>query len=364
MDKSKEFVSAFAICEEVLSCRTFDEIERRMLTPIASYLNAQTGAFIEIIPDDDGSMFIGRSGAIGVPYSAHEQYAQHFFRMDPAFKKISNHAAAQDHVFCTAEICDYAELTDGEFYNDFFRPIHVHHVLALNPYSDDTERGRILLGFHRPKNAKPFDEREKWRARMLVNATACALRGLSIKDELALKEETIHQFECANPKNGVVLLDEHFRVVHATKKGIEDMQLASASDSAAQGHLPRYEVIRNACRNLQNNARTDLPININLGGNDGIVAAVTVKQRHDGRLLFAIHTGTHETETALQQKCSNFGLTNREVDIARLLTAGLSNSEISHQLCISPRTVENHLRSIYSKAGVNRRTQLVSRIMV
>ncbi len=50
------------------------------------------------------------------------------------------------------------------------------------------------------------------------------------------------------------------------------------------------------------------------------------------------------------------GLTEREVEVLHWLTAGLSDQEIADKLVISPRTVNTHLSSIYSKLGVNSRS--------
>jgi DNA-binding NarL/FixJ family response regulator len=50
------------------------------------------------------------------------------------------------------------------------------------------------------------------------------------------------------------------------------------------------------------------------------------------------------------------GLTEREVEVLRLLARGLSNAEIGEQLVVSPRTVGAHLRSIFGKLDVTTRT--------
>jgi DNA-binding NarL/FixJ family response regulator len=50
------------------------------------------------------------------------------------------------------------------------------------------------------------------------------------------------------------------------------------------------------------------------------------------------------------------GLTPREVDVLRLVAAGLSDADVAHRLFLSVRTVHAHLRSIYRKAGIRSRT--------
>jgi predicted ATPase/class 3 adenylate cyclase/DNA-binding CsgD family transcriptional regulator len=49
------------------------------------------------------------------------------------------------------------------------------------------------------------------------------------------------------------------------------------------------------------------------------------------------------------------GLTAREVEVLRLVAQGLTNEQVAEQLIISPRTVNTHLTSIFSKIGVSSR---------
>lgn len=53
-------------------------------------------------------------------------------------------------------------------------------------------------------------------------------------------------------------------------------------------------------------------------------------------------------------------LTGRELDVARLAAAGMSNNEIAARLFLSVRTVENKLHSTYAKLGVTGRRELAA----
>jgi DNA-binding NarL/FixJ family response regulator len=50
-------------------------------------------------------------------------------------------------------------------------------------------------------------------------------------------------------------------------------------------------------------------------------------------------------------------LTDREVEVLRLLAAGRENADIAQELFISPRTVKNHISSILAKLHVDNRIQ-------
>jgi LuxR family maltose regulon positive regulatory protein len=54
-------------------------------------------------------------------------------------------------------------------------------------------------------------------------------------------------------------------------------------------------------------------------------------------------------------------LTAREVEILRLIAAGLQNQEIAAQLYISLATVKRHVANAYGKLGVSHRTEAVLR---
>ena len=54
------------------------------------------------------------------------------------------------------------------------------------------------------------------------------------------------------------------------------------------------------------------------------------------------------------------GLTDREVDVLRLIASGQSNQEIARTLFISEATVKTHINNIFSKANLRDRGQAVA----
>jgi LuxR family maltose regulon positive regulatory protein len=74
---------------------------------------------------------------------------------------------------------------------------------------------------------------------------------------------------------------------------------------------------------------------------------------------------TQEQETGLLQTRSRAmlvePLSEREVEVLRLLATGGSNAELAQALVVSMSTVRTHLRHIYDKLGVTNRTQAVAR---
>lgn len=82
-----------------------------------------------------------------------------------------------------------------------------------------------------------------------------------------------------------------------------------------------------------------------------------------GSFLFAgsfLNKGAFADENGVTELfCRDFDISKRETDLINKLLEGKSNREISDELCISIKTVENHLYNIYRKADVTGRGQLI-----
>jgi LuxR family maltose regulon positive regulatory protein len=74
-----------------------------------------------------------------------------------------------------------------------------------------------------------------------------------------------------------------------------------------------------------------------------------------GRILAAMRVKP-ETPTGIVEQ-----LSEREIEVLRLVSAGLTNREIAEQLYLSPGTIKTHVHNICGKLGVANRTQAVMR---
>jgi two-component system, NarL family, response regulator LiaR len=84
--------------------------------------------------------------------------------------------------------------------------------------------------------------------------------------------------------------------------------------------------------------------------------------------LIAIHTGETVVSPAFRRPQEpswpghDFGLTQRESEVAAFLAEGYSNREIADALFVSEHTVKTHLKAIFRKAGVASRARAIARI--
>lgn len=94
-----------------------------------------------------------------------------------------------------------------------------------------------------------------------------------------------------------------------------------------------------------------------------LVAAIVLNQLSEivvGRRKSAMKPIPADAANTIALEC---GLTEREREIAVLISGGLSNREIAKKLFLSPETVKNHIYNLYRKTGVKNRGGLAGRLL-
>jgi DNA-binding CsgD family transcriptional regulator len=65
-----------------------------------------------------------------------------------------------------------------------------------------------------------------------------------------------------------------------------------------------------------------------------------------------------EPNTRVRQ---TLGISDRELEVLALLSAGRSNKQIAQQLQVSPNTVKTHVANLFAKLDARRRTEAIAR---
>ena len=143
------------------------------------------------------------------------------------------------------------------------------------------------------------------------------------------------------------LLSEGDAAEHLYREAVERLGRTRLRPELARAHLLYGEWLRREGRRVE--AREQLRTAHELLAAIGMAAFAERARRE------LLATGERVRKRTVETRDE---LTAQEEQIARLARDGLSNPEIGARLFLSPRTVEWHLRKVFSKLGINSRIGL------
>ena len=84
---------------------------------------------------------------------------------------------------------------------------------------------------------------------------------------------------------------------------------------------------------------------------------VVLEQSREGKLDAAVVRALLDAETGQAPRRGAWpkGLSDREVEVLRLVARGRTNKEIAALMGVSPKTVQHHVAHVYTKIGVESR---------
>ena len=212
----------------------------------------------------------------------------------------------------------------------------------------ELERADVLLGESIQLSQEMGDQRNAARTRLLLASLA-----LTENNDASARV----QYE-----EGLVLAIE-LGIADTIAFGLKGL----ACVAAAQEHYTWSALLWGAAESLPGPRSVPIPQVIfersRTAARTHLGESAFAKALADGRAMapaqaFAAYQALpmHTPRQARRPTAYPAGLTAREVDVLRLVAAGLTDAQVAEHLVISLRTVTTHLTSIYNKLGVNSRT--------
>ena len=116
------------------------------------------------------------------------------------------------------------------------------------------------------------------------------------------------------------------------------------------------------CERIAELAANSEILTISLAGILAFVSLAFIIRLKESR-NYEVPTVNNLISDSLEPIISKFGLTPRESEVVKLLVAGAGTQDMLEKLVIAPDTLKSHLRSIYHKAGVRNRLELIMAVM-
>ena len=344
----------FKFYDAIFRCDGVDTLARDLLRPLADLFNASSVALL-CYSDQSGKMKVSRGIVHALEPASVEIYSRYYFTQDPifAFAESINRRMVKRRDYVT----QYDDVTIqyglSENFHDFLRSIDIGQIITGIFPVKHIGHDIVNLGIHRRPGDEPFNMRELALLEEIKAAVSCVISNSIRRDALDICQSFM---DCAGDSVGalgVIVIRDEGTVCHATRVGLDQFQplldLHFNGDAYALACAVRHELGRTGSNSVC--ARF---------GWISLTAHRLAPDSQGMRTLLLLRTNGDEQ---FLERCRIGRLSTRETEIARLISAGLSDKAIGSQLSISTRTVQNHIRSIFLKMEVNSRTQLLSRFL-
>ena len=279
-----------------------------------------------------------------------------------------------DQLVTIGDVTTEKEWRASTYYQDYCRPQGVFHVLA----ADISTRNGGVYGFRvtRPETAPDFSKADLDFCRLLIPHIKRALNlHLSINQDR--KVSTLYSHAMAQLMVGVVVLDQDGMVIECNPAATAILELKDGlrvagrqlEASYANDNRKLQGLVREALLHPRALAKLSLTEAMSVSRPSGrlswglIVQSISSDQWTEGKQRPSVAVFVRDTEgrvdppVRLAQQL--FQLTPAETALAIQLANGLSLEEAAEMLSIKRNTARAHLRSIFSKTGVRRQTELV-----
>ncbi|PCJ33664.1 MAG: hypothetical protein COA93_06775 [Alphaproteobacteria bacterium] len=355
----------YKINDKIADTSRFKDINSNILAPLSRLIGAETSIFAILKKHDRG---ISAQNFIchNIDQKINSKYEKQFQGNDPVLPHAFN-AAKSNHslgisksfTFALDNIIDFQQFSSGQYYNEFLRPNSIRQVLATGIPSNTDSSLVYILGFHRYCN-NSFKEKDAQISSCFGPALYNILNNLELKTQMDDHNIIVSHLKQQISDTGLVILDNNYQIVFANHAGQSHLTLAQNGANSYSDLDNDLMTVLNAYISHMNLSPAK-KVEFDHRGIKIVARMITPEIQNQGkRIILNTQRPTHANINSLE--IEKYNLTQREVDITSLIVMGMTSPQISAKLCISIRTVENHLRSIYAKTDVKNRTSLAYKL--
>ena len=361
---------ALAVVNGCLSCLKNGGHTEDVLFELLKTFNADDAVFLST-GDQQRGVDPTRSFVVRKDRTFLERYAENYWQLDPLYHL--QFSPEQDlQVFKTDDVISFSQLINLEYYNEFLRPQDLLGELIIRLCSEHGVMGAISL--QRLRNHPGFEQRDINKAQLIVPLLV-NIFDFADHSEKKDNERLVFESWMEARTDGIILLDTDFRLLYRNAKATMfcsrmkgRINLPSGGLIAANPPLPKE--LLDDCRALVNQGsehslqtHSNRIISLPSIGRYYIryfpLIMKPAKPQSPSFMVFINELDADSEDYALFTH-DRYKLSEREELIAKLATAGMTNKQIGERLCISHYTVQNHLKSIFEKTGLDSRTKLAN----
>tara|TARA_R110002110_G_C13470525_1_gene720919 strand:+ start:29787 stop:30887 length:1101 start_codon:yes stop_codon:yes gene_type:complete len=360
---AQSIVSAATAIDAIMSCESLSAIGDSVLRPVVNMIEADSAVYMRLRHDSLGRPFICESSYVGSCPDSLDQYEAGYFVDDPVLKPLLECAhewrEIRDPVrFHLSSQVKQRALHSSDYFRNFLKPFDLGDIIGIAFPLDCDGPQMLCLGIHRSSERVRFDQSEVLALGSVERPLRMALETLCLRASIAEQSMLIEAMDSTETSTGFAVFDRSLHMLRGSKRLRELF-------TTRFGHREAFARLRKGAAALDGGSSpTDAAIVlIELG--QGIAGELRrVESNHDRHYVLIVRDANADKETRRQIAQTlprGEKITAREQQVIDEVARGGSNARIAEALGISVRTVENHLRAVYEKLGINSRTQLVSR---
>ncbi len=356
------------VLNSIIACDSFEHVRQYILKPLTELLTAESAIYIELTRQKDENLAVSRCFSYGEKSKIIDQYVNDFYHEDPLiFPATKIEFGRPLNEIKKVQLREEGQLQKLDkrtrYYKQFIEANGLEDVLgSIFPIGNNNDRF-ICLGVHKFKHhpmtgqSSSFEHEDYFALEKLVRPLGTTFNHIfhkSIGNEL---KTLVSLLDCGHKNTHYIFFDAQM-IPRKTSTGIMgqyysfimdriNIQSLKSLSETMQHSLSQaglYPICENIC--LDGIGQIKLLLS---KSSDGEISHLLIWEQALSEPIY--HHAPPPDDMA--------ELTDREKQVIQQLAMGKSNKLIAHELHISIRTVENHLRSIYEKLDVHTRGQLI-----